>query len=474
MTGADEKEEYVYKTADPAMNGTVRANPGTPSLVAQEFIAEWDGKRLVWRGDFYRWGKTHWALENIDDVMAEVNRELMYSVFEKWDPKTESFKQMEWNPTNTSLANLKTQLLLQAALPSETEPVSGGEYIFLENGRYSISTGVLLPHDQTVFNLHSSPFPYDPDALCPEWDQFLDTTFGGDAVAIEIHYRWMASELLRAVDRQKAYVLIGQRRSGKGTLMKISDRLLGDGQVTGLSLDQVAGGFNLAPLIGKSVCRISDVRDAGKATGLAVQRLLSIIGAQQVQIDRKNREPWVGELPILFTLESNEELHLPDASGAIVSRFIFSRTSGSREDAMDPTLADRIIRNEMPGILNKVLEHTGMVYDIWPETDAGRETKRSMAMASQPLSAWIEDNGLIIGKEVSIAKGAAYHSYHSWAKENGHARPMTSAVFGRGLFALLPGLVVHRPIIDGKQSPYYVGIGYEDAIEVDSRAEAGE
>lgn len=457
-------EEFAEILAEAGAGGQVREHPGNPSGVAEEFIREWAGRRCVWRGDFYRYTGTHWEKEEWADVKAEINNELRASVYWKVGKDGES-RLIEWNPNNTSLSNLETQIRLQAALPSTLEPVTGGHYVFLENGRFNLITGRLEQHDPTIFNLHASPFGYDKAATCPTWDAFIKQTFDGDQDSIDTHYLWMAYELLAATDLQKAYMLLGQPRSGKGTIMRIQDALIGPGQVTSMSLRDFGSNFGMQSLVGKSVCRINDARDAGTANVAAVERLLGIVGGDAVQIDRKGVAPWVGRLGVRFTLASNEEIRLPDASGAIVSRFIFNRTAASHLGHEDFTLADRILKNEMPGVLNRVLDYIDHVYEKWPENKRVTETVVSMQAASQPLRAWVEDNGIHIGPEYAIARGAAYHGYKAWAEENGY-RHMNVSTFGRHLRAWLSGLQDVKIGPAGDQERYYIGLGYETVEQI--------
>lgn len=458
---ADEFEKLL--TANDITSGRVRSHPGDPSNVALEFIQEWEGLRCTWRGDFYRYTGTHWEQEEWMDVKADVNKELMASVYWKTGKDGEP-RMIAWSPNNTSLSNLETQLRLQAALPSELEPVTGGHYVFLGNGRFNLITGRLEKHDPKIFNLHACPFDYDPKAQCPTWDAFIKQTFDGDQDSIDTHYLWMAYELLGAVDLQKAYMLLGQPRSGKGTVMRIGDALLGARQVTAMSLRDFGSNFGMELLVGKSVCRINDAREAGSANAAAVEKLLGIVGGDAVQIDRKGKIPWSGTLGVRFTLASNEEIRLPDASGAIVSRFVFNRTAGSHLGHEDFTLADRILKSEMPGVLNRVLDYVDNVYDKWPTNVRVAATVQSMKQASQPLRAWVEDSALVISPGYLIPVGAAYHGYKEWAEMNGY-RAMNSATFGRALRAWLPDVGITRLGDKGEQVRHYTGIGYEDGSQ---------
>lgn len=453
---SDDKGEYLFELKEGDKRGKLRSAPGVPYDVAQEFIAEWMGERLVWRGNFYKYARTHWVMEDTQDVMSEINRELGNSYFQKW--VKDRYVDYAWSPNNTSLANLKTQLLLQAARPSTDEPVQGGEFIFLANGRYSISTGVLLEHDPAIFNLHASPFAYDPKAVCPEWDRFLKETFDGDQDSIDTHYLWMAYELLGATDLQKGYMLLGDKRSGKGTLMHISDTLIGLAQTTAMSLRDFGTEFGMAPLIGKSVCRLNDVRDAGKDATLAVERLLGIIGGDPMSINRKGLNHWVGQLGVRFALSSNEVPRLPDANNAIGSRFVLNRTAGSHLGHEDFGLRGRIIAGEMPGVLNRVLDYVDRVYDKWPVSARVGDITSAMNEASSPVQAWMNDLGVRVGPEEEASCKEVYLTFSSWAHENGY-RPVNDATFGRMLRACVSDLSRTYRGPRGNQVRVYQGLG---------------
>lgn len=454
-----EREEYTFDVGD--LVGKVRASPGNPYDAAAEFIAEWMGERLVWRGDFYDYTGSHWAIQDEADVMSEINRELGGSITEVI--KDGKSRMVKWSPNNSSLANLKTQLMLQSALPSTKEPDhGGGKYVFLPEGRWNVETQELETHDPTIFNLHASPVHYDPDALCPEFFKFLDQTFGGDQDAIDLHGYWMAYELLGVTDLQKYYLLLGETRSGKGTAMAISDALIGVEQSTSVSLSDFGKNFGLSLLIGKSICRISDAQDVEqKDARAAVQRLKSITGEDRVMLDRKNKDPWVGQLGVRFTIETNTELALPDASSVVIDRAVMNRTFGSHKDSVDPSLRRRIIENEMSGILNWVLGFCDKVYGEWPVNDRAVETRRHMKAASQPLREWVEEAGLVIDPLLEIPRGEAYESYVDWCHTAGQ-RPDSRVWFARKLRAYIPGLEDASPLIDGKQIRVYRGLGFRD------------
>lgn len=445
--------------------GKVREHPGNPSAVAAEFIEEWAGDRVCWRGDFYHWNGSFWEKEEWQELLADINRELMASVYWQARDNKDPVK-MPWSPNNQSLANLERQLRLQAVRPANMEPARGGRFVYLKDGRYVPMTGRMLPHDKKDFNLYCSPIAFSDieGAQCPEWDGLLKNAFDGDQDSIDTHYLWMAVELCHAVDLQKIYYLTGPKRTGKGVMMDVSSALIGENQVTGMSLGDFGGDFGMQALLGKNVCRINDSRGAGKNGHVAVERLLSITGGGRIQVNIKRMDPWVGRLDVLFTIDSNLEIDMPDASGAIGTRMIFNRTANSVLGHEDFGLGQRIIDNELPGVMRKVLEYVDRIHDDWPVNSRAEASRARSKAVSQPLSAWADDVSLLIGREHSAPVQDVYDSYSSWCMFNGD-RPMHPTKFGTALAGFVDGLDKKKRGPRGEQVAMYLGVSLPGGAE---------
>ena len=135
--------------------------------------------------------------------------------------------------------------------------------------------------------------------------------------------------------QQKAFALIGPKRSGKGTIARVLANL-GAHNCVAPTLAGLDTTFGLEPLIGKRVAIISDARLSGRADQHAItERLLSITGEDAITIGRKYKSAWTGQLQTRFLIISNELFRLADASGALASRFILLMLTESfygRED----------------------------------------------------------------------------------------------------------------------------------------------
>ena len=146
-------------------------------------------------------------------------------------------------------------------------------------------------------------------------------------------------------------MLVGPKRSGKGTIARVCQSLIGSRNICAPTLGSLRELFGFHTLIDKSAAFISDARIGGRAdTAVVTERLLSISGEDKQTIPRKYLPDWNGKLRTRFTILTNELPRIVDASGALASRFIVLRLRKSFYDHEDTTLIDKFIL-ERPGIL---------------------------------------------------------------------------------------------------------------------------
>ena len=233
------------------------------------------------------------------------------------------------NRVNNVLDALRAATLLPgtvaapAWLDQTTDPVAR-DVIACANGLLPLATMALLPHTPLFFTSNALDYSFDPLAPAPAaWLAFLGQLWPDDTELIATLQEVFGYYLTADTFQQKAVLLVGPKRSGKGTIARVLTRLVGADNAVSPTLAGIGTNFGLAPLIGKRVAIISDARLSGRADQAVIaERLLSITGEDGITIDRKYRDAWTGRLGVRFLVLTNELPRLADASGALASRFI--------------------------------------------------------------------------------------------------------------------------------------------------------
>ncbi len=222
-----------------------------------------------------------------------------------------------------------------------------GEFIACTNGLLHLPTLTLSAHTPELFNLNALDFDYDANAPAPlHWLHFLNELWDTDQEAISTLQEMFGLFLTSDTRHQKAFLMVGPKRCGKGTIARVLTRLIGQANVCGPTLSSFSQNFGLAPLIGKRLAIVSDARLSGKVDQqVIVERLLAITGEDSLTVDRKFRDGWTGRLETRFLILTNLLPRLTDESGALASRFIVLTLQKSFYGKEDHGLTERSARS---------------------------------------------------------------------------------------------------------------------------------
>jgi putative DNA primase/helicase len=439
--------------------------PSNPMAIARQFVAEHfagDDVDLLrrHRGDFYIWNGSCWPETEEEGLRANLYRWLEPACYIK---QTEAGpKSVPFEPNRNKVANaieaLKAVTHLSAnvfapawldrsGVGQEDRPIDARAVVAVANGLLHLPTRTLYEHTPTFFSQYALPFDFDPNAPAPErWLRFMDELWGDDVESIETLAEVMGYVLGGGTSQQKIVMLIGPKRSGKGTIARVLIGLLGAHNHAAPTLSSLTINFGLQPLIGKPLAVISDARLGTRADNLtAVERLLSISGEDTITVDRKNRDPWTGRLPTRFVILTNELPRFTDSSGALASRFILLVLTESFFGRENPRLTDELLE-EAPGIFNWALEGLDRLnargYFIQPES--AREAMSHLEDLASPVGAFVREC-CEVGVGFEMDKDELFAAWRTWCENEGILRPGTKALFVRNLRAAVPGLRPSRP-----------------------------
>ena len=401
---------------------------------------------VFWRGSWWRWCEGRYSLLSASDVQAELV-----------------------NYCNTHLCKLRRgdisnfllQLEAQAAISSTAEPPCWlGEPV-----RDWSATDTIACRNQIVnlacltsggeFEIAATPklfspaaLDFDVDRLAPRpsaWLRFLQQLWPNDVESVLCLQEIAGYLLTQDTSLQKAFLLHGPPRSGKGTIGRVFAQLIGASNVASPSLSDLAARFGLWDLLGKTVAIISDARLSPRVSRTAIlEKLLRITGEDLVTIDRKFERLITTKLLVRFVILSNELPALFDVSGAIASRFIILRLQESWLGREDVTLGQQFSA-ELPGIMLWAAEGWRRLRarGHFIEPASASELRDELDRVTSPVRAFVSD-WCLVGPHLSVARRDLYAAYRAWCAEHG-SKIVDDSQFGRDLRAVIPGLGGSHP-----------------------------
>ena len=444
-------------------------NGSGPFALACEFVEKHhtiEGVRALhyWRGEWYAWEGTAWRKLNRDDMRADVYPFLIGRGIEATRSSVDNVMD-----AMRALAKLSDGTEAPAWLNQET--LDPARFIPCANGLLDADTRRLIPPSPDFFNLHALTFDYQPDAKPPgTWLWFLGSIFGVDQESIDVLQEDSGYLLTLDTRQQKAFLIIGPPRSGKGTIARVLRLLVGAANVCAPMLANLGAQFGLQEFIGKQLALISDARLSGRAdVDSIVENLLRLSGEDPVTVPRKFLPDYTGVLPVRFLVLTNEVPALADASGALPARFVILRLRTSFLGREDPELLERILP-ELPGVLLWAIEGLDRLrargYFIQP--GSGESVAADMRALASPLRLFVRDV-CTLDADAEVEVRQLYDTWREWSRQQGRESNWTVQMFGSRLASAFP--LVHvgrgRRGADGTRPRVYVGIRPRSAADPD-------
>jgi putative DNA primase/helicase len=441
------------------------ASKADPGHEADCFLTktEQDGlpRLRFWRGGYYYWSRGAYAEIPPAEARGEVVKYL-----------DKRFIGLSSNITSNVLDVVKAKAMLpgrieppawigeKAAAWSADEVLAGKKWLVHIP---SVVAGEphIIPATPRFFTTNAIDYDFRADASEPkQWLTFLSELWPDDPASVATLQEWMGYTLTPDTRQQKILLVIGPRRSGKGTIARTQRSLIGAANCCAPTLASLAQNFGLWPLLGKSVAIISDARLGGRTDSqIVVERLLSISGEDPITADRKFQEPVTAKLSTRLMIFSNELPRLGDSSGALAGRMIVLRLMRSFYGKEDHDLGAKL-EAELPGILLWAVAGWQRLRGRgrFEQPDSGREMIDGMADLSSPVGAFVRDCCLV-GPGYRAGVDDLFAEWKLWCERNGRREAGTIQTFGRDLVAAVATLKRVRTREGDERGRAYEGIG---------------
>lgn len=310
---------------------------------------------------------------------------------------------------------------------------------------------------------------FDPEAKTPLFDAFLDQILPDLAVRYRVQ-EYIGYTLLPDNRFQRASLWLGSGANGKGVLSNIVQKLHAKTQA--IQLDNKSR-FALSGLYEASLI----VADELPARKLDEAKLKSVIAGEPVFIDIKGQMPITTRIRGKLLVLGNNYPVVEDSSEGFWRRWdVVPFKETIAEADRDPRLAERIVGNELAGVLNWALEGLARLlkrdgFDpVQPEA-----MKYSMLMAKKvanDVTGWLSERVESVGGVPSLHKRIAYNDYTIWCMQNDFV-PQSPQAFWLKIKRCRTDLVDKKVRI-GKGYQYVCSISLKPTCEVHDAANTGE
>jgi len=426
---------------------------------------------IFYRGEYHRWRESAYhpiadyemTAQLIETTKADFDRQNLLDI-ERWEDNGQMGKDGKPCPaptvhkvTRRLMADVDMVLKASIGVDGDKEPP-----IWLIDNPPFPADGVLPARNALVhlpsfmegkakaivaptpefFSTYALDYDFDPRAPVPEhFHAFLESIWPGDVEQKDALQEWFGYLLTPDTSQQKIAFLLGPPRSGRGTIARLIRALIGNQNVAGPTLSGLGDRFGLATMIGKPVAIIADAKLSGRAdSGAIVERLLNISGEDVVDVNRKNKDQWIGKLPTRLMMLANELPRLPDQAGALASRFLMFRFRKSFLGKEDREL-DARLRSELPGILLWAMEGRRRLLErgMFLQPGSGEADLEQIRDFNSPVGSWLRERANA-GEGLRLRCELAFADWMAWCQLNNVVRPGNEATFGRNLRAVLPEL----------------------------------
>lgn len=340
--------------------------------------------------------------------------------------------------------------------------------IAVENGMIDSRTEPyqLLPHNPKYYVSGVLPVEYNPDTKCPTFDKFLEQILPEMTSRIKIQ-----EGLGNCLTTSRAYMIIymlhGEGYNGKSTLLNVFTALLGEENVSNVSLYNLAyGQWYTADLFGKLANIHADIElKELKLTG----NIKILTGDDVAKGERKYQKhfnfrnyakPWFSANIIPLVYDDSDAFHRRWRTIQFSQKFPLGAPQ------TNPQLIEKLTtKEELSGILNWALEglHRLLKQKTFSLLESVEERRKLWQTLSNPLQAFINDC-IKFASEGYVTKEDFYKAYREYCVQR-RLSIMTKEKIGRVLPTILPNVGEIYPQIGSKQERSWSGICLKEELK---------
>jgi len=337
--------------------------------------------------------------------------------------------------------------------------------VVFNNGIYYVEERQLVPMTPDIFLTTTLPYDYDSRAICELWDWFVADIFNGDQECIDLLQEWMGYCMIASNHMQSMMFFFGVPGSGKSTVGRVIEALLGKARTTGANTNSFKDVFGPAVLLNKYVAIMSESRDTNRAdTDKLLQSWKAITGGDTLSVRRLYKAAVDARLFCRLMYIANEVLPFDDASQAMAGRTNLLYFSNNYRLSKPDRELDHKLITEIPGIALWAIEGLRRLLsnDKFTLPKLSREHLDGIAELTNPI-------GLMLSETCKFHVGADFFRYNTncntlyelwlaWCNTTNTRSNLSRIAFGMKLRGMDRPLIRKRVMNAGKREYIYEGL----------------
>ncbi len=297
------------------------------------------------------------------------------------------------------------------------EPQTDKVLINLQNGTFEITKDSQSIRDFSArdFLKYQLPFGFDEDATCPMFNKYLDK------VLPEKELQNLVAEFLGYIFTQlkmeKAMLLYGSGANGKSVLFDIMNALLGKENISNFSLSNLLEEHNRALIAHKLLNYGSEIN----ATRTR-DEFKNLVSTEPIQARLKYGNSFTMENYAKLAFNCNELPKDFDHSNAYFRRLLIVPFRVTiPENEQDKTLADKIIKNELAGVFNWILDGLKRLLktEKFTESELVKDTLETYKRESDSVACFVGENSYKPSAENYVLLKTLYVEYRAFCLDDG-------------------------------------------------------
>ncbi len=376
----------------------------------------WDGKR--WRED---------AASRIYNLARKTIRSIPKEADAYPDGDPRRAEVLKWAAKSESKERIKALVELAQHDPAiiiEPSELDQNQWLLnCLNGTLNLKTGEIQEHKNEDLITKLAPVKFNPEAICPKWQQFLNEIFQDNAELIRYIQKITGYSLTGSTKEQDFYLFYGTGANGKSTFIRIIMDLLGrdyakQTAATALLLKQhETAGEEIAVLDGARLVATVEVDDGKR---LAESLVKQLTGGDSVRVRRLYANSFEFIPTFKLIMVCNHKPRISGTDSGIWRRVKLVPFSVQiPEHRQDPDLAEKL-KEELPGILNWCIEgclkwqEQGL--HIPEEVDAATTSYR---VESDAIGAFMDECIITTNYNARTQAATLYKAYKDWTENAG-------------------------------------------------------